>query len=297
MIPEAISIGRAVLSVRLLLVFVSVGGGLFVAWTLLGPGRSELRKLLVDSATSAAFVFLVVWKVTPVVTQFATIRREPLLLLYASGGTVGIILGALAALGYTVWILVRRRRTGDAEVGSAIDVARAGALAVVSSLVVFAVVFFAITIVSSVQSGETAAAVGRPAPAIELETLDGGLFSLGEVAGTPVVVNFWATWCGPCRAETVVKNRLAAEFAGSARVVGVNLTNSESGIRDVEAFAEEWGVTYPILLDRTGRVGAAYGVRGTPTTVVIGADGTVSARIFGAMSFEAGARAIRAALR
>ena len=297
MIPEAISIGRAVLSVRLLLVFVSIGGGLSVAWILLGPRRSELRKLLVDSVTSAAFVFLVVWKVTPVVTQFATIRREPLLLLYAPGGSVGIVLGALAALGYTVWSFVRRHRADDADAGSPIDVARAGALAVVSSLVVFAVAFFAISIVVSVRTSETAAAVGRPAPPIELETLDGRSFSLDAVSGKPVVVNFWATWCGPCRAETAVKSALAEQFSGEAIVVGVNLTNSETGPGDVARFAEEWDVRYPILLDRTGRVASAYGVRGTPTTVVIGADGAVSARIFGAMSFDAGARAIRAELR
>ncbi len=138
---------------------------------------------------------------------------------------------------------------------------------------------------------------GAPAPDFTLKSLSGENLRLSEFRGEVVMINFWATWCGPCRAETAVKSALAEQFAGEAIIVGVNLTNSETGPGDVARFAEEWDVRYPILLDRTGRVAAAYGVRGTPTTVVIGADGTVHARIFGAMSLDAGARAVRAALR
>ena len=297
MIPEALSIGRAVVSLRLLLPIASVAVGLAAVWFLLGRDRAELRKLVLDRLTTAGFLFFLVWKATPIVTRFETIRREPLLILYAPGGTVGLILGVLAVVGYVGYTVVRTRAAAESPSVPAVDVVRAVVLTGVSSLVAYAILFAVIAVVSASGAGQASARVGDPAPSIELETLDGGTFSLGDASGRPVVVNFWATWCGPCRAETAVKSALAEQFAGEAIVVGVNLTNSETGPGDVARFAEEWDVRYPILLDRTGRVGAAYGVRGTPTTVVIGADGTVHARIFGAMSLDAGARAVRAALR
>ena len=288
MIPEALSIGRAVLSVRLLLIFGSAGGGLLATWVLLGSRRKALRRRLVDTLSTAGLLFLLSWKIAPLISQFATIRREPLLLLWASGGRLGVVLGSVVALGYLGWQFYRHT--------DAAQLVRATALTLAASLTLLLVLYSALALTTAAgAAGLVSARVGDAAPPLELETLEGSTLSVAQLRGAPVLVNFWATWCAPCRAETAVKNRLAQEFNGRAHVVGVNLTNSESGVQVVRDYAREWGISYPVLLDHSGRAAASYGVRGTPTTVVLDADGAVHSRIFGAMSYDAAARALRQA--
>jgi thiol-disulfide isomerase/thioredoxin len=125
----------------------------------------------------------------------------------------------------------------------------------------------------------------QEAPDFVLEGLDGGTFSLAAAEGAPVVLNFWATWCGPCEIETPVKKRLATELGDRAHFVGVNLTTSEGGVDDVARYVSEHGIEYPVVLDTSGRVQQLYGVRGTPTTYIIDAEGRVVHKFMGAMSY------------
>ncbi len=288
MIPEALSIGRAVLSVRLLLIFGSVGGGLLATWVLLGNRRSALRSRLVDTLSTAGLLFLLSWKSAALLSQFATIRREPLLLLWASGGRLGVVIGSVAVLGYLGWQFSRRT--------DAAQLVRATALTLAASLTLLLLLYSAVALTTVAgAAGGFSARVGDTAPPLELETLDGATLDVAQLRGAPVLVNFWATWCAPCRAETAVKRRLAQEFSGRAHVVGVNLTNSESGVHAVRDYARQWDLSYPVLLDHSGSAAASYGVRGTPTTVVLDADGAVHSRIFGAMSYDAAARALQQA--
>lgn len=113
---------------------------------------------------------------------------------------------------------------------------------------------------------------GRAAPNFTLETLDGELLTLSDFRGEPVVLNFWASWCGPCRQETPALQQFAEENPG-VRVIGVNQQEQTSDARE---FAEEFGVTYPLPLDRTGAVSQGFRVnRGLPVTFFIGADGVI----------------------
>lgn len=337
--PEVISIGRAALSLRLLLPVVASVSGFAIAWLLLGSRNAALRREMLDLLSSAVVWFLLIWKLTPLVTRFETVAREPLLLLYAPGGRAGVVLGFLGAVGYLLFVVRRRvldrvrsgvargstgrsrgsrgsmdgRGTSDTTAARAADgtvaahsvrdLARAGGLAVAAAIAVFLLLQLALTahVVlgsarESVADGSPAARVGAPAPPFELAALDGEPVSLDQFSGQAVLINFWATWCGPCRAETAVKNRLAESFSGRAVVLGVNLTGSETGIAAVRSFVREWGVSYPVLLDTTGAVASNYLVRGTPTTVVLSSDGRVHSRHFGALSYAWGARALRAAL-
>ena len=310
--PEVISIGRAALSVRLLLPVAASVAGLAIAWLLLGRRNAALRRELLDLLSTSALWFLLLWKLTPLVTRFETIAREPALLLYAAGGRAGAVVGLLGAVSYLTVAVARRgylhyrRRSGasrSATDRSLRDLVRAGGLAVAAAITVFLVLQLALTAYVALGTGSAGAAnepglarVGAPAPPFELASLDGEPVSLDQFHGQAVLINFWATWCGPCRAETTVKNRLAQDFSGRAAVLGVNLTNSETGAAAVRNFVSEWGVEHPVLLDTTGSVASAYLVRGTPTTVVLSPDGRVHSRLFGAMSYSSGARALRAAL-
>lgn len=124
--------------------------------------------------------------------------------------------------------------------------------------------------------------VGRPAPPFDLETLDGGRLSLADLRGSPVVLNFWASWCIPCREEAPLLTA-AAEGYGTRglRVVGVVYQDSADSARD---FMGRYGQTYPGLLDPDGRTAIDYGVFGIPETFFIDASGIVRARQIGAVT-------------
>ncbi|MEW5961912.1 MAG: TlpA disulfide reductase family protein [Chloroflexota bacterium] len=121
---------------------------------------------------------------------------------------------------------------------------------------------------------EPAPIPGHPAPDFELKTLDGQTLRLADFRGQPVLVNFWATWCGPCRAEFPDLQRAFADNAGRLVIIGVNNTTTDQ-VDLVNDFVAEMGATFPIVLDETGQVVDAYRVLGLPTSVFIDRDGIV----------------------
>lgn len=124
--------------------------------------------------------------------------------------------------------------------------------------------------------------VGAPAPAFDLETLAGGRLSLAQLRGSPVVLNFWASWCLPCREEAPLLTAAAADYAARGlRVVGVVYQDSAQSARD---FMAQYGQTYDGLLDPDGRTAIDYGVFGIPETYFIDAGGIVRSRQVGAVT-------------
>lgn len=122
---------------------------------------------------------------------------------------------------------------------------------------------------------------GFLAPDFTLDTLDGKKVTLSELRGKVVVINFWATWCLPCREETPALEKSYEQYKDSdAVILGVNLTNQDS-ISEVDSFVQEFGLTYPILLDRDGRVGYLYQVKGLPTTFFINREGVIRTVLVG----------------
>lgn len=124
-------------------------------------------------------------------------------------------------------------------------------------------------------TGEAAAArEGRAAPNFRLLGLDGAVHELTDFRGKTVVLNFWASWCGPCRDETPALQAFYEETSADGVVVlGVNQQEQESRAR---GFAEEFGVDYPVLLDSNGEVSTGYRVgRGLPVTFIIDATGVI----------------------
>lgn len=115
---------------------------------------------------------------------------------------------------------------------------------------------------------------GHPAPDFTLETLDGGSLSLSDFRGKPVLVNFWATWCGPCRAEFPDFQEASVDNADNLVIIGINNTATDQ-LSEVPKFVEEMGVTFPIVLDKTGDVARAYQIFGLPTSVFINSEGEV----------------------
>ncbi|MBN1837460.1 MAG: TlpA family protein disulfide reductase [Spirochaetales bacterium] len=118
----------------------------------------------------------------------------------------------------------------------------------------------------------------------ELEALGGQSRSLSSFKGKVVFLNFWATWCGPCRHEMPSMERLYQRLKDRGlEVVAVNL---QEDAKAVERFVSEHGLTFPILLDRTGRVGATYGARSIPITYIVDRDGFVVAGTIGTREWD-----------
>ncbi len=123
---------------------------------------------------------------------------------------------------------------------------------------------------------------GTVAPAFTGTTVDGKPIALRDYAGKPVVLNFWGSWCAPCRTEQPGLEALWREFrAQGVQFLGVDIRDSAAGAR---AYLEEFGVTYPSVFDRPAELAARYEVAFPPSTVLIDAGGEIVHRAAGALS-------------
>jgi peroxiredoxin len=139
----------------------------------------------------------------------------------------------------------------------------------------------------------TPAAGGRPAaPAFTLRGLDGRDHALADYRGKVVLVNFWATWCIPCRAEIPdLEHEARTQDPGQVVIVGVD---SREAPEPVQGFISDLGVTYPILLDRDGAVYDRYQVDSLPQTFIVDREGRVASARTGIVSREQVEAEIRA---
>ena len=121
--------------------------------------------------------------------------------------------------------------------------------------------------------------VGEVAPGFVLEGLDGGEVSLAGLEGKVVVLNFWASWCGPCRREMPDFQKAWEEHREQGVVfVGIAVDDTAS---EASKFAEQVGVTYPLALDTTGDVARAYRIRAVPSTYFIDREGKLATTLSG----------------
>ncbi len=128
---------------------------------------------------------------------------------------------------------------------------------------------------------------GITAPDFQLKSLDGPTITLSSLRGRPVVLNFWATWCGPCRYEMPFLQQLFSDPKWQARglvILAVNLQESEAMVRE---FMTENALSFTVLLDATGEASRLYNIASIPTTYVIDKDGIIKNDRIGAFSGKA----------
>lgn len=121
------------------------------------------------------------------------------------------------------------------------------------------------------------------APDFQLATLDGQSLHLADLRGRYVLLNFWATWCLPCRDELPYLQQLADDHADQLTVLGINMREAPS---DIQPFVEAMGITFPILLQPDDETLLAYNIRGLPLSFVIGPDGALLLRQVGPLQPE-----------
>ncbi|MBU8908716.1 peroxiredoxin family protein [Desertibacillus haloalkaliphilus] len=129
---------------------------------------------------------------------------------------------------------------------------------------------------------------GNLAPDFELETLEGEALRLSDFRGEKVILNLWATWCPPCRAEMPhMQDFYEKNKDQDMTILAVNLTTQERNTSAVEPFVyDEFQLTFPVVLDVDGDVGTMYQAYSIPTTYIIDTQGLIQNKVVGPMSYE-----------
>lgn len=123
--------------------------------------------------------------------------------------------------------------------------------------------------------------IGFTAPQFTLTTLEGDTLDLSQTQAQVIVLNFWATWCPPCRAEMPTFERLSREFGpDQVLFIGVNATFQDN-LTNIHQFVKENDITFPILLDLDGKVSRVYQIQAFPTTFLLERDKTIRNMMIG----------------
>lgn len=129
--------------------------------------------------------------------------------------------------------------------------------------------------------------VGFAAPDFDLEGLNGGRIKLADLRGKVVMVNLWASWCAPCRAEMPAIDHVYQQYKSRGlEVVAINTTFQDSEA-EARSFLSSLNVTFPVALDRDGAASKRYALQAMPSTFFVARDGTIGDMLFGGPMTEA----------
>lgn len=136
------------------------------------------------------------------------------------------------------------------------------------------------------QAGRTdSPIIGNSAPHFSLTGLDGKVYELRLQRPKPVILNFWASWCGPCHEEAALFVKLHKLYGDRAQILAINLT-AEDSLKSASKFAQTYGFTFPVLLDTKGQVADLYRIRAIPSTLFIDGQGIIKDGVLGALSWD-----------
>ena len=128
---------------------------------------------------------------------------------------------------------------------------------------------------------------GQFAPNFTLKTMDGQIFKLSDYRGQRILLNFWASWCPPCKSEIPDLNDFYIENKQEKiMVLSVNMTHAEKNTKSIQAFQDMYKIKYPVLLDQSGDIANLYGILTIPTSYLINSNGIIQKRIIGPLQKE-----------
>ena len=268
---QQVHIGPVTLQTHVFLLLVAaLAAAVLVLFRL--RGDREGRRLFFDSLSTAALLVLLGWKLFPLFYAFSEMVTRPMTLLYTPGGTPGLIFGLVLGSLYFAYKIIRGRRHKSPE----------GML--LSPFMVFAASFIMGSAVLLAGSSALRAEQGeQPAIPFSATTIQGEKLSLDDLKGKTVILNFWATWCPPCRAELPTLVAFNEELKGTETVLISVASGPTQTQSRVTPFLVKEGIHYPIILDTSREITSRYGVRSLPTSVVISPEGTITDRLTGAV--------------
>jgi peroxiredoxin len=309
-----------------LLLIITFGlGGWLAVW--LSERSKPHAEAVTSTLLSASILWLVVWKGSLIFIDPMGMINHPISLLYFDGGILGRWLASVVSIAYVIFTLLRQKVSKAILVQSLLTYLIAGfaifqtvallfgqirwtspafllAIAIALIYTLFrimntrfvwqmVIITGGILMIAFTIAGQPAVPastdLGERAPELQLQTTDGDTVLQSDVQGQWLVLNFWATWCPPCRAEMPSMQTLHERYAEerneeeSVRVIAVNLTATESKRGNAEAYMQENNFTLPLWLDTSGQTARAYQIRAYPTTVVLDPDGHIRARFEGAV--------------
>jgi cytochrome c biogenesis protein CcmG/thiol:disulfide interchange protein DsbE len=136
------------------------------------------------------------------------------------------------------------------------------------------------------QSGKELSKPGYRAPSFKITDLDGNMYTMDRLKGKPVLINFWASWCEPCRKEMPDLIKLYGQYKDRIEIVAVNVTARDSS-EPVQAFVQEYRLPFPVLLDNKGEVADQYHIAPIPTTYFVDKNGVIAERQVGVTDYAA----------
>jgi peroxiredoxin len=258
-------------------------GFIFLKLWLLRSQKNESGKQLFDLALNSVFWGFLILKGSLLLLEPKLIIESPMSLLYFTGGTKGLIFGTFGAF---IYFLFKARK-----------------LKIPNFMILQSTVVFAFAIMSGyflvnlylnndkpkvntddTKTVEFGVQEGNKAPDFQLKTLDGVYVKLSDFRGKKVILNFWATWCPPCKAEIpYMQDFYVSKDKTKVEILAINLTTSEKNPRDVKEFVKDKNVTFPVLLDQDGDIGVQYQAITIPTSYLIDSKGIVRKKIVGPM--------------
>lgn len=265
-----VSLGPVNLPVSLIIAIVIYLAVWLYGRVILRADKDKL-KIFSEILSSPILPFFLGWKLSPIITDFPDIIEDPLLLLYTTGGTLNMLAGILCG---GIWMAFRwhRIRPGR-QIGKTLIVSLT--LAAVAGLVIGG---------AGIMRGNSTEAGILPEGMV-LSTEDGSSWTRDSDRGSPVVLNFWASWCPPCRAEMPMLDRLAGDrrFEDVA-FYAVNATRTEKSADDGINWIRAENYEIPLLFDLTGQASASLEINSLPTTLVLDRSGNIIAIKTGAVS-------------
>ncbi|MFE8696027.1 redoxin domain-containing protein [Cytobacillus sp. FJAT-53684] len=261
-------------------------GFVFLKLWLLRSQKKESGKQLFDTALNSVFWGFLIWKGSLLLLEPKLIIESPMSLLYFTGGTKGLMLGILGAF---IYFVLKARKLKITN------------LMILQSVVVFVFAVLSGSFLLNLLLNEDKPKVntagtntvevglqeGNKSPDFQLKTLNGTEVRLSDLKGKKVILNFWATWCPPCKAEIPhMQDFYESSDKTKVEILAVNLTTSENNPGNIKGFVKERNVTFPVLLDQDGDVGDLYRAITIPTSYLIDSNGIVRKKIIGPMDKE-----------
>ena len=269
---EQLHIGPLTISAQAALLIGTAGAAGIVLFFLLRRDN-QLRRYFFDTLSTAILIVFAGWKLFPLFFSFHELITHPLTLLYTPGGIRGIMFGTGIGFLYVILVILNGKEKESRRL--------------IRPFLIFTGIFI---ILSSLSMGVSLAAGGKTVKNIAVPfhaaTLEGTDISLDNLRGKTVILNFWATWCPPCKAELPVLVSFAENLQGTSTVlIGIDAISSEKSLADVKRFMQKNSITYPVIPDIGGRIAAEYGITSLPTSVVISPEGIILEKHTGVVDY------------